>query len=389
MKDLDVLIIGGGIGGMTTALALQQRGCCVSVFEQSAEFAEVGAGLTLASNAMHVMWHLGLKEPMDQFGTLPDHGAIKHYRTGKHLVDIARGNTQIEKYGAPFCVAHRADVHGALVDAVRINDDQAIHLGREFVNLDQRDGSVIAQFSDGSESRGNLLIGCDGMKSEVRNRLFQTESPQFTGYVAWRGLVQMDRLDPDVLVPDTAMYIGPGHFLTRYPVSGRTQLNYVAVAHTQRWETESWTVRSDVAELKNEFREFAPAVQQIIRATPPELCYKWGLFDREPLPEWSRDHVTLAGDAAHPMLPFLGQGAAMAIEDAMLLARAIEAADTIEEAFERYELARRERTTFVMLKSRISGQRLTSANPDDYDSSRHQNEETLNLSDYNPVTASV
>ncbi len=389
MNDLDVLIIGGGIGGMTTALALQQRGCRVSVFEQSAEFAEVGAGLTLASNAMHVMWHLGLKEPMGQFSTLPDHGAIKHYRTGKHLVDIARGNTQTEKYGAPFCVAHRADVHGALVNAVRENDDQAIHLDRKFVNLDQHNGCVIAQFSDGSESRGSLLIGCDGMKSDVRNRLFQTESPQFTGYVAWRGLVQMDHLDPDVVVPDTAMYIGPGHFLTRYPVNSRTRLNYVAVAHTQRWETESWTVRSEVAELKDEFREFAPAVQQIIRATPPELCYKWGLFDREPLPEWSRGHATLAGDAAHPMLPFLGQGAAMAIEDAMLLARAIEAANTIEEAFERYELARRERTTFVMLKSRISGQRLTSANPDDYDSSRHQNEETLNLSDYNPVTASV
>ena len=389
MNDLDVLIIGGGIGGMTTALALQQRGCRVSVFEQSAEFAEVGAGLTLASNAMHVMWHLGLKEPMGQFSTLPDHGAIKHYRTGKHLVDIARGNTQIEKYGAPFCVAHRADVHDTLVDAVRVNDNQAIHLGREFVNLDQHNGFVIARFSDGSESRGNLLIGCDGMKSDVRNRLFQTESPQFTGYVAWRGLVPMDHLDPDVVVPDTAMYIGPGHFLTRYPVNSRTRLNYVAGAHTQRWETESWTVRSDVAELKDEFREFAPAVQQIIRATPPELCYKWGLFDREPLPEWSRGHATLAGDAAHPMLPFLGQGAAMAIEDAMLLARAIEAANTIEEAFERYELARRERTTFVMLKSRISGQRLTSANPDDYDSSRHQNEETLNLSDYNPVTASV
>jgi salicylate hydroxylase len=389
MKDLDVLIIGGGIGGMTTALALQQRGCRVSIFEQSVEFAEVGAGLTLASNAMHVMWHLGLKEPMDRFGTLPDHGAIKHYRTGEHLVDIARGNTQMEKYGAPFCLAHRADVHNALVDAVRANDDQAIHLGREFVDLDQLDDGVIARFSDGSEHSGSLLIGCDGMKSAVRNRLFQFEAPQFTGYVAWRGLVPMDCLDPDVVVPESAMYIGPGHFLTRYPVSGRTQLNYVAVAHTQRWETESWTVRSDVADLKNEFREFAPAVQQIISATPPELCFKWGLFDREPLPEWSRDRVTLAGDAAHPMLPFLGQGAAMAIEDAMLLARAIEAADTIADAFERYELARRERTTFVMLKSRVSGQRLTSANPDDYDASRHQNEETLNLSDYNPVTVSV
>ncbi len=389
MKDLEVLIIGGGIGGMTTALALQQRGCHVSIFEQSVEFAEVGAGLTLASNAMHVMWHLGLKGPMDRFGTLPDHGAIKHYRTGEHLVDIARGNTQMEKYGAPFCLAHRADVHGALVDAVRANDEQAIHLGREFVDLDQLDDGVIARFSDGSEHSGSLLIGCDGMKSAVRNRLFQTEAPEFTGYVAWRGLVPMDCLDPDVVVPESAMYIGPGHFLTRYPVSGRTQLNYVAVAHTQRWETESWTVHSDVADLKNEFREFAPAVQQIISATPPELCFKWGLFDREPLPEWSRGRVTLAGDAAHPMLPFLGQGAAMAIEDAMLLARAIEAADTIADAFERYELARRERTTFVMLKSRVSGQRLTSANPDDYDSSRHQNEETLNLSDYNPVTVSV
>ena len=170
MRDRDIVIIGAGIGGLITALALQKEGFRVRVYERATELTEIGAGLTLASNAMHVLWHLGLREAMDETATVPDHGAIKHYQTGEHLVDIPRGDTQLNRYGTPFCQAHRADVHATLVSLVQDLDPDAIQTAKDFVDLEQTDDRVTARFRDGSEATGDLMIGCDGMKSVKRRR---------------------------------------------------------------------------------------------------------------------------------------------------------------------------------------------------------------------------
>lgn len=389
MQQLHVLVVGAGIGGLATALALQRAGIRVSVYEQAPVLGEVGAGLTLASNASRVIQHLGLGHVLDELAVIPQRGAVKHYRTGRTLVDIPRGTTQVERFGAPYCQIHRNDLHQALVATVSRNDLGCLNLGCTLADFGQDEGGVTALFTNGTTARGDLLAGCDGIRSTVRGRLFGTEDPRFTGYVAWRGLVPMERLSAALVVPDSAVWIGPGHFLTRYKIRRGELLNYIAIARTNAWAEEGWAVRSTVDALLAEFREFEPTARSILMATPPDQLFKWGIFDREPLPRWSSGRTTLLGDAAHPTTPFLGQGAAMALEDALVFARAVAAADTVGEALGRYEAARVERANGVLLASRDNGINLTTQDPDRYDEATHRNEESLDLAGYDAVTVPV
>lgn len=389
MRDLHVLIAGAGIGGLTTALALQRAGIRVSVYEQAPLLGEVGAGLTLASNATRILRHLGLGAVLEDLAVVPARGAVKHYRTGRTLVDIPRGATQVERFGAPYCQIHRSDLHQALVAAVQSTDRACVHLGCKLQDFGQDAHGVTALFSNGQTARGDLLVGCDGIRSIVRECLFGTEDPRFTGYVAWRGLVPMERLSAALVVPDSAVWIGPGHFLTRYKIRRGELLNYIAIARTNGWVEEGWSVRSTVEALLAEFREFEATARSILMATPPDQCFKWGIFDRDPLPVWSTGRVTLLGDAAHPTTPFLGQGAAMAIEDALVLVRAIVAADSVGEAFARYEAARVARANGVLVASRENGLSLTTTDPDRYDEETHRNEESLDLASYDAMTVPV
>lgn len=389
MKDLHVLVAGAGIGGLTIALALQRAGIRVSIYEQAAALGEVGAGLTLASNASRILQHLGLGAVLDDLAVIPGRGAVKHYRTGRTLVDIPRGTTQVERFGAPYCQIHRNDLHQALAAAVQSGDRDCLHLGCTLEDFGQDSQVVTALFRDGQTARGDLLIGCDGIRSTVRARLFGTEDPRFTGYVAWRGLVPMERLSASLVVPDSAVWIGPGHFLTRYKIRRGELLNYIAIARTSGWVEEGWSVRSTVDALLAEFRDFEPTARSILMATPPDQCFKWGIFDRDPLPVWSTGRVTLLGDAAHPTTPFLGQGAAIALEDAMVLARAIVAAGSVAEALARYEKARVARANGVLVASRENGLNLTTTDPDRYDEETHRNEESLDLASYDAVNVPV
>lgn len=389
MERLHVLIIGAGIGGLTTALALQRRGARVSIYEQVAALSEVGAGLTLASNGTVILQHLGLGAVLDDLGVVPGRGAVKDYRNGRILVDIPRGSTQVERFGAPYCQIHRNDLHQALVAAVQSADRNCLHLGCSLEDFGQDEQGVTAVFANGRTARGDVLIGCDGIRSTVRARLFGSEDPRFTGYVAWRGLVPIERLAASALVPDSAVWIGPGHFLTRYKIRRGQLLNYVAMARTSTWVEEGWAVRSTVESLLSEFRDFEPGARSILMATPPEQCFKWGIFDRDPLPSWTTGRVTLLGDAAHPTTPFLGQGAALALEDGLVLARALLAAGSVTEALARYERARVARANFVLLASRENGINLTTTDPDRYDEATHRNEESLDLASYNAVTVPV
>lgn len=389
MQDMPIVIIGAGIGGLTAALALQQAGRKVAIYEQTVTLGDVGAGLTLASNGSRIVQHLGLGTVLEESGVIPERGAVKHYRTGRTLVDIPRGQTQIERYGAPYCQIHRADLHDAMVAAVRANDPGCLHLGYRLVEFAQTGDVVTALFENGATAQTGLLVGCDGIRSVVRSKLFGDEEPRFTGYVAWRGLVPMERLSPELVVPDSAVWIGPGHFLTRYKIRRGEFLNYVAIARTNSWVEEGWAVPSTVEAVLAAYRDFEPAARGILMATPPGQCFKWGIFEREPLHEWSRGRVTLLGDAAHPTTPFLGQGAVMALEDGIVLARSVTESATVDEALRRYEAARVERSVAVMIESRENGEHLTTCDPDRYDDSVHRNEETLDLAPYNAMTIAI
>lgn len=389
MDERPILIAGAGIGGLTATLALQRAGFPVRVFEAAPALGEVGAGLTLAANGSRVIQVLGLGEVLERHAVVPARGAVLDYRDGHELVDIPRGAATTHR-GAPYCQIHRADLHRALADAVLANDPGCIALDRRVAGIVHHDGGVTVELGDGSTASGRALIGCDGIRSTIRAALFGAESPRFTGYVAWRGLIPMDRLPPGMIQPESAVWQGPGHFLTRYRIRGGTLLNYVAIARSERWTDEGWSVPSTVDEVLAEFADFNVTARTMLAATPPDRLFKWGIFDREPLGHWTVGRISLLGDAAHAMTPFLGQGAVMALEDALVLARAFEAARSVPEALARYEAARRERTTAVFLASRENGQRLTSFDPDRYRSGQvFTNEESLGLADYDAATVPV
>lgn len=389
MEDLHTLIIGAGIGGLTAALSLQRAGFKVSVYEQVPELGDVGAGVTITPNACHVLNFLLGEESVDELCDVPASGAIKHFETGATLIDTERGDLPKRQYGAHYCQVHRADLHAALAEAVRENDPDALHVDSRFTGLDESETDITAVFADGRTVSGDILIGCDGIRSEVRQVLWGADEPQFTGYIAWRGLVPTDRLDAAFLIPDSAAFAGRGHTFTRYKVRHGTLYNFVAFARRDQWAAESWSERAEISELLEEFSDFAPEVQAIMRAVPPEHCFKWGLFDRPPLARWTRGRASLLGDAGHPMTPFLAQGAAMAIEDGLILARAVSKADDWQAALACYENARRERGTFVMLESHVNAERMYNRDPDNLSQNSHRSAEALGLYEYNPVTVPI
>lgn len=391
MGDLQIAVVGGGIGGLTAALALQRAGFGVTVYEQAPQLAEVGAGLSLSPSAAHALRHLGLGPALDSFSYLPEDQAVRHYRDGRALQWTNRGRALLEKYGERYYLVHRADLHDALAAAVRANDPAAIHLNKHFDSLVQDANEVRLRFADGTSASAGLAIGADGSRSLMRHALFGDSGPKYTGYIAWRGLVPMDQVPPAVLDPPSGIFVGPGHLVNRYPVRSGKTLNFVAFAERAAWSEEGWSIRSTVDELMQEFEGWHPEVRSFLAAVPPELLFKWGLFDREPLTRWSSGRVTLLGDAAHPVLPFLGHGAVLAIEDGVVLARALAAEPSLEAALARYEAARIPRASFVVRESRNAVKVFHSHEPEHYASKTggQAADERLGLFDYNPTTVSI
>lgn len=381
----DVIVIGAGIGGLSAALALQRAGRTVAVFERAQALGEVGAGLTVGPNMMRGLAHLGVDAAVKAAATVPETGGVVDLATGGQLVANARGAITQARYGQPYAQVHRADLHAILVDAVRAHDPGALRLGQALASVTQAGAGVTARFAGGAEAQGRLLVAADGARSVVREQLFPGTTPRFTGYVAWRGLVPLERLPGLVLEPASAIMIGPRRSFARYRVGQGRLLNYAAFVESREWTAEGWSIPSGPEELLGHFRGCAGVVERIVRATPAGACFKWGLFDRDPLPAWTAGRVTLLGDAAHPMLPFLGQGAAMAVEDAVVLGRALAAQDG-EAGLAVYERTRRERAAVVVAASRNAVREFHAADTQGYNPERHRDAEALGLFHYDPAT---
>ena len=391
MKAASIGIVGGGIGGLSVALALQRAGFKPVVLEQAPHLAEVDAGFSLSPTAAHALNHLGLHQTLAEKAYHPEDQCVRHYQDARPLVWINRGARLQELYGERYYLIHRADLHDALAAEVRRHDATAIELGRRCVAIDSTSAGVRVDFADGTRRSFDALIGADGSRSIVRHQLFGALEPQYTGYIAWRGLVPMERVPQEILQPASGVFVGPGHLVNRYPVRNRELLNFVAFAERKEWAEEGWSIRSSVEELLEEFRGWTPWVTRFMEQVPPEQLFKWGLFDREPLSHWSKGRVTLLGDAAHPVLPFLGHGAVLAIEDAVVLARAFVESDSIEEAYVRYEAGRRERAAFVVQESRRAGKMFHAPDTDTYKERTKGKaaDEGLGLFAYNPVTQPI
>ena len=336
-----VLIAGGGIGGLTAALSCLRHGIDVEVYEQAAELKEVGAGVQLAANGTRVLHALGVGEELKALSCEAQGKEIRHWQTGETWKLFDLGPVSIERYGAPYFTVYRPDLLDVLASAVRRAKPDAIRLGARCRGFTQDDESATLQLENGATVRGDALIGADGVHSRIRQALFGADRPEFTGVIAWRGIVPMERLPAHMARRVGSNWVGPGGHIVHYPLRAGRLMNFVGALERSDWRIESWSARGTPEELIADFRGWHPDIQAFIRAI--EVPYKWALMVRAPLERWTVGRVTLLGDAAHSMLPFLAQGAVMAIEDGYVLARCLAQYD-VETALQHYESARRERT---------------------------------------------
>lgn len=359
MAKPHILIAGGGIGGLTTALALTLHGASVEIFEQSGTLGEIGAGLQLSPNAMKVLNALGLQEAIEAVSFEPEFGALRHFRTGRQLLHIPMRKYHERRYGAKYLHIHRADLHRILFDAVTAQATK-IHLGTRVVKYGHSSRGVRV-FTNTNDHGGDALIGADGINSAIRTHMFGPSAPDFTGQTAWRGTVKADKLPPKLIPPAANNWIGSRQHFVSYYIRGGAMVNFVAVREKSLWTDEGWSKHGNIDALRAAFHGWDKRVTELLKAC--DECFLWGLFDRRPLSTWTDEKVTLLGDAAHPMLPFMAQGAAMAIEDAWVVSQKLLTMDSTAKALASYENARLLRTAYIQSVSRSNAKIYHAGNP--------------------------
>jgi salicylate hydroxylase len=346
-RSRPVLIAGAGIGGLTAALALARKGFEVTVYEQAARLEETGAGIQLSPNAVHVLRVLGVDEAIAPLGVMPEEIRVMSAR-GREITRLPLGRTAEERYGAPYRVVHRADLQAVLLAAVRQEPEIGLHLGTSLQDFAVHANGVTAQIvvqKTVRDAQGIALIGADGLWSTARRRLGDPRPPRFARRTAWRATVSADRIASPFREAATWLWLGPDSHLVHYPVAAGSHVNIVAIVRDD-WDGAEWSAAGTRGELLRRFAAWDTAARDLLAA--PDAWLKWALHDRRPLPRWGDGAVTLLGDAAHPMLPFLAQGAAMAIEDAYVLAEQLAARpEDAPAALRAYEQARRRRTARV------------------------------------------
>jgi salicylate hydroxylase len=353
-----VMIAGAGIGGLTAALAVAQRGFRVAIYDQAQRLEEAGAGIQLSPNASRILIALGLGEPLRPHVVVPEELRVMSAGSARLLARAPLGSSVEQRYGTPYWVIHRGDLQAVLLEAVQAHPDVTLHLGTRIEDFTHhRNGVTAAGLAAGraTEERGIALVAADGIWSQLRGRLGDISPPRFAHHTAWRALAPADEVVADLRTPAVTLWLGHNAHLVHYPVKGGRLVNIVAIIRDD-WTEPGWTAAGQRSELLERFPAGAwPALARGLLATP-KRWQKWALYDRAPLRRWGSGPITLLGDAAHPMLPYLAQGAAMAIEDAAALGQSLaRTPGDISAAMRRYEHERQPRTARTQRAARRNG----------------------------------
>jgi 6-hydroxynicotinate 3-monooxygenase len=352
MGKLSIAIIGAGMGGLATAATLARVGIDVTVFEQASRFSRVGAGIQIGCNAMRVLRGIGLEPALRGAAFYPRSWNNKEWDTGEVRFDMIFGKTAEEKFGAPYLLGHRGDLHAALASMV---PKEVLRLDHKLTGVDQLpDGSVALSFANGLKAEFDAVVAADGVHSPIKEILFGKDEPNFTGRIAYRTVFPANLLG-DYEIDECTKWWGPDRHIVIYFVKpDRSEVYFVTSQPEPGFTVESWSAKGDVNELREAFTGFHPQVQHVLAACPD--VNKWALVDRDPMPRWYAGNVTLLGDACHPMTPYMAQGAAMAMEDAAILSRCLDGVerDGVNDAFRRFEATRKERTSRVQGNSRTN-----------------------------------
>ena len=392
---MEVLIAGAGIAGLAAASLLAARGADVTVFERSRALREVGAGIQISANAGHVIDALGLGEDVRRVAIQPGTWRMRLH-TGELVAELELGERHKALHGQPYLMIHRAGLQKMMIDRLAALAPGALRLGVEVKGFSQTVGRVTLRLSDGAEATGDVLIAADGVKSALRVAIAGPDRPIYTGSSAWRVLLPADRLPDDFCANGPNLFMGQGRHMVQYRVrdaDGREYLNYVAPVEQPPPDEESWTIRRPWEDMKRDFAGWCDEVQLVMDRTDRDACYLWSLNIREPLSHWSSGHAVLIGDAAHPTLPYIAQGAAMALEDAAVLARALDdGAGDIPAALAAFEAIRRPRATRVVEAANTIARTFHGAGERDLRADLHRGASSLEARDawlynYNPVTA--
>jgi salicylate hydroxylase len=339
-QDCRIAIVGGGIGGLTAAISLLQAGFDVQVYEQSRLLSEVGAGINIGPNASRLLIRLGLGAECAKVAFRSQWFHQRRWEDGRTLTRTPVGVPMEEHFGAPHMIFHRGELHALLAKAV---PPERVHLAHRCVGFDQDDREVHIRFENGVEAKADIMIGADGIHSAVRRVLIGAEKPRFACR-AYRGLIAAERV-PDIPRDSTA-WLGPGRHLVHYFVSAGRMLNFVGHVEQEAWLSESWTEPGKVEDLRAAYAGWHPQVQRIIDQV--DETFIWAVIDKPPISRWTYGRVTLMGDAAHPMIPFMGQGGAQAIEDAIAVtASLVRCGDDVEAALKLYEAVRLPRASAI------------------------------------------
>ena len=350
-----IIIIGAGLGGLAAAACLIMDGHDVEVHEQAPELGEVGAGIQISANAMHVLNHIGIGEALARDAVRPEAYTFCMGDNGEIIQSFELSGAHERNHGAPYYHVHRADIHNMLADRVEELKPGCIHINHRLTSYDEDDDGVTANFANGESVRGDILVGADGLKSAVREQMLGVQSPVYTGDVAWRVVVPTEKVRHLLPRIEQRLWMMPGGHAVTYFLRRGEIVNFVGLIEKEKPEEESWTTKHSWDELKADFAGWHPAIQGIIENADKDACYLWALHIREPIEGWSTRRVTLLGDSVHATLPYLAQGAAMAYEDGAVLTRALQQSSTIEDALQLYPRNRYERTARVVRESSANG----------------------------------